>query len=66
MMLSDVILSSNKLLRALDLENTEMYTSMRCYIFLFIIPFTPLLLDPFYHYLITLLQGHMTMHVVAL
>ena len=28
--------------------------------------FTPLLLHPFYHYLITLLQGHMAIHAVAL
>ena len=28
--------------------------------------FTPLLLYPFYHYLITLLQGHMTIHAVTL
>ena len=28
--------------------------------------FTPLLIDPFYHYLITLLQGHEAKHAIAL
>ena len=36
------------------------------YVFSFHFTFTPLLLHFFYHYLITLLQGHKAIHAVAL